>query len=313
MDPLPIEWHRLFGIALVDFFRDSPFDVELEKDLSLKKQQLDVVILRKKPGEFPRKLPDGLDSLVDHNLISFKSHQDALTPWSIKELLSYYVNYRKQVSPASYQLLTEDKFKLFAVCARFPHQLHGKLPLEEQASGVHLCRLGIEEVTVIVLRDLPEEEHNAMLHLFSAVPKKIEYAKDFYQQCSQETSTLIQQLLLHYKKEGIDMPYTMEDFRRDAREYTIREMLKEYSLDELLAKFSKEEILKKFPPEERLQGISPDKRLEGISPDKRLEGISPDKRLEGISPDELLAGLSPEQIQTLLDKLKAQEKKSDDS
>src|SRR5262249_53140114 len=31
-----INWHRLFGLILLDFFTDSPFVVELEKDLSIK-------------------------------------------------------------------------------------------------------------------------------------------------------------------------------------------------------------------------------------------------------------------------------------
>jgi len=36
-----IQWHRLFGLALADFFSGSPFVVELEKDLSIKQQFLD--------------------------------------------------------------------------------------------------------------------------------------------------------------------------------------------------------------------------------------------------------------------------------
>jgi hypothetical protein len=44
-----MNWHRLFGLLLTDFFAGSPFEVELEKDLSLKKQILDVAILRKRP------------------------------------------------------------------------------------------------------------------------------------------------------------------------------------------------------------------------------------------------------------------------
>ncbi len=40
-------WHRLFGLSLVDFFRGMPVTVELEKDLSLKQQLLDVVIIRR--------------------------------------------------------------------------------------------------------------------------------------------------------------------------------------------------------------------------------------------------------------------------
>ena len=42
-----MDWHRLFGLILTDSFSRLPFVVELEKDLSLKKQRLDVVIVRK--------------------------------------------------------------------------------------------------------------------------------------------------------------------------------------------------------------------------------------------------------------------------
>jgi DNA-binding NarL/FixJ family response regulator len=40
----------------------------LEQDLSLKKQLLDVVILRREEGPFSGRLPDGLEDLARHNL-----------------------------------------------------------------------------------------------------------------------------------------------------------------------------------------------------------------------------------------------------
>jgi hypothetical protein len=49
-----IPWHRLFGLTLTDFFLDSAYEVELEKDLSLKQQLLDVVIIEKKQGRRKR-------------------------------------------------------------------------------------------------------------------------------------------------------------------------------------------------------------------------------------------------------------------
>jgi hypothetical protein len=49
----PRPCHRLFGLSLVDFFWDLPVVVELEKDLSLKQQLLDVVILHKGTGPLP--------------------------------------------------------------------------------------------------------------------------------------------------------------------------------------------------------------------------------------------------------------------
>src|SRR5213592_149918 len=108
-----MNWHRLFGLVLTDFFTGSPFVVELEKDLSLKKQLLDVIILRKYPGTFSEPLPEGLEDLAAHNLITFKSHQESLDDWALKELTSHYVNYRKQLSAAGQPLLPEDDFRLY--------------------------------------------------------------------------------------------------------------------------------------------------------------------------------------------------------
>src|SRR5437868_2743730 len=98
-DPLR-DWHRLFGLLLTDFFTGSPYIVEVERDLSLQQQLLDVVILRRGRGQFAGRLPDGLDGLVAHNLITFKSHHEALDAWAMKELIGHSVAYRKLVSPS---------------------------------------------------------------------------------------------------------------------------------------------------------------------------------------------------------------------
>jgi hypothetical protein len=233
-----MDWHRLFGLMLTDFFADSPFVVELEKDLSLKKQLLDVVILRKRPGPFPGRLPDGLDNLAAHNLISFKSYQESLDDWALKELTGHYVNYRKQVSPSFQQLLPEGEFRLYAVCARFPHNLAGQLPWQELQAGVYECQRGTDVIRVVVFRQLPQSEPNALLHLFTAVPELVRYGASHCQQRSDRTSTLVDQLFLGYVREGLHMPYTLEDFRRDY----LKEHLKELTTEERLAGLSAEEI-----------------------------------------------------------------------
>ena len=94
-----VKWHRLFGLGLKDLFTNTPFEVELEIDLSIKQQFLDVVVLRKKQGNFTEHLPDGLDNLAKYNLLTYKSFQESLDDWSIDELIGHFVNYRKQVSP----------------------------------------------------------------------------------------------------------------------------------------------------------------------------------------------------------------------
>src|SRR5213596_458635 len=153
------DWHRLFGLLLTDFFTGSPFVVEVERDLSVQQQLLDVVIVRRRRGRFAGRLPDGLEDLAAHNLITFKSHHEALDAWAMKELVGHYVAYRKLVSPAPSALLPEEQFRLYAVCARGPHKLSRPVPWQERQAGVYDCRWGTDTVRVVVAGELPREAH----------------------------------------------------------------------------------------------------------------------------------------------------------
>jgi hypothetical protein len=278
----PRPWHRLFGLSLVDFFRGTPVQVELEKDLSLKQQWLDVVLLRKEAAPLPCRLPDGFEELAAHNLVTFKSYQEALDGWALNELVGHYVNYRKQASPSMQELLPETDFRLFAVSVRFPQTLARHVAVTPVQSGVYEVRHFTGVIRVVVIHELPQQEHNALLHLFSARMDLLQYGATHYRVRSKETSTLLLQLFERYSLEATLMPDALEQFAEE----TI------------------EELLKKLPAEKRLKGLSPDERLEGLSPDERLEGLSPDERLKGLSPDELLAGLSPETRAALAQRLK---------
>jgi hypothetical protein len=46
-----IDWHRWFGIGLTEHFHGTPWRVELEKELALKRQLLDVVIIEQADSE----------------------------------------------------------------------------------------------------------------------------------------------------------------------------------------------------------------------------------------------------------------------
>jgi hypothetical protein len=281
-----MNWHRLFGLLLTDFFTDSPFVVELEKDLSHRQQFLDIIILRRRKGRFPGRLPDGLDNLAGHNLLTFKSHQEALDDWALKELTGHYVNYRKQLGPAGEPLLPETDFRLYAVCSRYPHNLANEVPWERLQAGVYQCRRGTDVIRVVVAGQLPRAAHNAMLHLFSASTEQVGYGARHYRQHTAETSTLLHQLFQGYQREGLAMPYTMADFRRD------------YIL----------EHFKDLTPEERhnaFKGLPPDERrkvIEGLPADERRQAF------EGLPPDErrkVIEGLPAEEIEKLLQKLQA--------
>ncbi|MCI5131024.1 MAG: hypothetical protein D3904_05745, partial [Candidatus Electrothrix sp. EH2] len=71
------DWHRLLGLIFIDFFTGSAWTVELEKDLSMKKQLLDIIILRRDAGESIDPLPDGLEGMKKHNLL-FRTRKNLL-------------------------------------------------------------------------------------------------------------------------------------------------------------------------------------------------------------------------------------------
>src|SRR5205807_5364658 len=87
-------------------------------------------------------------------------------------------------------------------------------------------------------------------HLFGGIPANIQYGAAHYRRRTQDTSTVLNQLFESYAKEGVVMPYTIEDFRRD---------------------FTKE----------HLDLLSPDELIEGLTPQqaralrqKHLKGLS---------------------------------------
>ena len=88
----------------MDFFTDSYYDVELEKDMTIQEQFLDVVILRKSEGKPPPPLPDGLENLSVYNLLSYKSLNEPLTAWTDKGFIFGDKHYHWH-NPKSQQLL----------------------------------------------------------------------------------------------------------------------------------------------------------------------------------------------------------------
>jgi hypothetical protein len=256
--------HRLFGLSWIDFFQGTSVAVETEMDLSLKQQFIDLVIIRMGPEPIPWSLPDGFEDMAAHNLVTFKSHQEALDAWALWELVGHFVNYRKQASPSRDDLLQEADFRLFAVCARFPNNLAQQVPLAPLRAGVdEVNGLGLR-VRLIVVGQLPLQEHNAMLHLFSAREELLRYGREHYRPHSRETSTILYELFKEYSEET-DMPDKLKEYVRE-------------SLDKLLASLPAEERLKGLPAEERLKGLPAEERVKGLSAEELARALPPEMR-----------------------------------
>lgn len=275
-NPRPL--HRLFGLSWIDFFQGTAITVETEIDLSLKQQFLDVVLIRKGSEPIPRPLPDGFEDLAAHNLVTFKSHQEALDGWTLCELVGHYVNYRKQYSPSMQDLLPESDFRLLAVCARFPQNLTQQVTLTPVRAGVYETRLVTMSARIIVVHQLPREEHNALLHLFSAREELLRYGREHYRPHSPETSSLLYKLFQTYG-EDLNMPDKLKEFVRQ----TIDELLQSLSVEERLKGLSAEEVAKALPVEERLKGLSADEMVKSLPPEV-LEALARRLKANGSEP-----------------------------
>jgi hypothetical protein len=275
-DPRPL--HRLFGLSWIDFFQGTDITVETEIDLSLKQQFLDLVLIRTGTEPIARPLPDGFEDLAAHNLVTFKSHQEALDGWALCELVGHYVNYRKQSSPSFQDLLPESDFRLLAVCARYPQNLARQTTLTRVREGVYETRLVTMPAHVIVVNQLPREEHNALLHLFSAREELLRYGREHYRPHSPETSSLLYKLFQTYS-EDINMPDKLKEFVRQ----TIDELLQSLPAEERIKGLSAEELRKALPPEERLKGLSAEEVVRALPPEI-LEALARRLKANGSDP-----------------------------
>ncbi len=296
-----IEWHHLLGTGLSDSFSGSCYKVVIEKELSLKKQKLDLLIIEQESGPPVSEVPDGLENLVRHNLITYKSVRQPLDAWALDELIGHYVNYRKQISPSFDELLPLEDFGLYAVSTRHPQKLEAEVALQPIKEGVFQFRWGGRVIRLIVLSEVEQIARNKLWLMFSGVTEKVQYAFSQFKFRQQELRPLFKTLVDSYRLEGITMSITVEDVKREIR----RDLLASFTTEEILQEVRPEELLEKLPPEVLLKKLSPEERLKGLPPEERLKGLPPEERLKGLPPEERLKGLSQKQIEAYLKKLAA--------
>ena len=231
---------------------------------SLKKKFLDVVIIEKIEGKSVAQLPDGLERLSTHNLLTYKSLREPLDQWALEELIGHYVNYRKQISPSLDNLLPTTEFQLYAISTRYPKKLSQQLNFETTpAKGVYRVQFALHSIQLIVLNQIAQTPQNAIWHLFGGQAQQFNYGQQYYHWHLSEEKKALNQLYELYKIEGANMPYTWEDFDRDFTEEHLHLLkpdvvLKHFSADEILQRFSPDEILQRFSPDDRLKGLSPE-------------------------------------------------------
>jgi hypothetical protein len=251
--PKKIGWHALIGLSLKDFFKESNFEVDTEKNLAVKSQYVDILIISKSSGKQLDKLPDGFEFLKDYNILTYKSLKESLNQWAMVEILGHYVSYRKIISPKD-KLLPESQFQVFAICTTYPQKILGSeknfgKEIEKIKAGVYKIESPLTgSLVILVLSQMAQ-----LWQLFSGNAVGFEYGDAHYKWHEPENKSLLNRLYQLYLKEDVDMPYTFEEVHR---EYTMP-------------------LIESLPTEMRLKGIPPEERLKGLAPSERLKGLTP--------------------------------------
>jgi len=301
-----IEWHKIVGITLVDFFSNTNYSVEIEKELEIP-QFLDFLVV--KENNINEKdsllLPDGMENLSQYNLLTFKSLRQPLDRWAIDELICYYVLYRKIISPSPDKLLPEKNFRLFGIATRYPEKLSREVSLNEIKNGVYRMNHGDQPVDIIVISKLPKTRENALFHMFSTKSDHISFGLGEYKWKRNDLKYLvIKEMYQRLKEEGIQMSYTVEDFKREVAKNSLHTL----SVKDRLEGLRPEDVFNMFQPEDRLRGLGPEDRLRGLGPEDRLRGLrpedvfsifQPEDRLRGLGPEDRLRGLQSEDLEIL--------------
>ncbi len=294
-----INWHHLFGWTLTDYFTGSNYKVEIEKDLSTKPQLLDVLIIEKTDGKPLATLPDGLDNLSAHNLVTYKSLQEPLDTLTLLELSGHYINYRKWLDFKGWKELPADSFRLYAVSTRYPRKLlkqEFNSTFKECHQGVYEVVWGSHTIRILALNQMSKQAQNAIWQFFSGTYDGFKFGDSHYQWRNPNAKMLLNTLYQLYLEEGIVMSYTFEE----AIQHHTTAFLNSLTPEERLRGLPAAQVVKQFSPKEVFEQFSPKEVFEQFSPQDVVKQFSPKEVFEQFSPKEILTGLPPDVMAELL-------------
>lgn len=259
-------WHRILGTLLMDRCRNSTVEVKLELDTSQVRQLLDCLLLYAPSHRGHPLLPEGFEPLTPYTLVSFKSHQDGVTDFALRELIAHGIGFQKYQETLQPGPLEPHALSLVMVSARHPQALARKLPFTKQGQGIYTIHYGLVSIRLLVTSRLRMVPQNAPLLAVSGQPKRIAYAASILSEETDIARGMLARALKQYKLEGLEMPYTLEDAKRELIDFYVSEAT----------------------PEQRLKGLPPEELSKRLSPEQRLKGLQPEQRLKGLTQQQLL-------------------------
>jgi hypothetical protein len=161
---MTIPWHRFLKIGLRHLFSGTCFEVYDEFDLSDQVQRVDFAVIRvanhNLPPPAPEKMPDGLQTLRSHNLISYKSINEPFDRFALNELIGHAVAYSKLQARDDWKTFS-DSLGLIALSTRKPQtEVISRLLQQTANEDVYEIDCAGWKVTCIVINMASPEKRN---------------------------------------------------------------------------------------------------------------------------------------------------------
>jgi hypothetical protein len=173
-------WHRIFSFVLQELL--TPLKIEVHSDFQImaKPPEADVILIRRKDhvwtDEQRNHLPDGIrDNQASRNILEFK-YTESFSKSAMIQTLCYDWLYKQTQKEslicddiATYMILSKTPVK--TMLEKFGYTVTDKPGVYKTKNEV--CSL----ITLIILNELSDEQHNAFVKCFAS--KKIEKEKAF--------------------------------------------------------------------------------------------------------------------------------------
>lgn len=166
---MKIHWHRFFKVGLRQLFSGSCFEVIDEFDLSDQVQRVDFAIIRRNDSNLPfpdvESLPDGLQRLRDHNLVTYKSMNEGFDRFALNEFIGHAVAYSKLQANDEWRNFS-DELGLIVVSTRQPTtDVIKKLLISTDKEDLYQIDCIGWDVTCVVINRAPETDRNWLWEL----------------------------------------------------------------------------------------------------------------------------------------------------
>ena len=261
---MPTPWDAVYKQVLQQFFQEQQVTVTTEVEVGRLPRKIDIALVCSQEEAEKLALVSPFTFLTRYNLLEFKSPSDRLTPNEYKRIVARCYLYMVEARIDDLSLLT-----IYAVTSGKPIKVLSKAPKLVQFSPVAEALYKSDDKLpfyVLVVAELPIEERNYPLLLFSKGKKRKEFLKELVRK--------------------VALPKT----RQVAMEY-LRLAYQLYPQD-VMEVFS---MSKDFPTlEENIRVI-----VDDLGTEKIAQVISPEQK-DALLRALLLQRLSPEKVESIL-------------